>query len=518
MGERGESRLGKYRILEEIGHGGFATVFRAVDTTLEREVALKVLSPLLMQDQAFVARFQQEARAAASLEHPHIVPIYEVGKAEGHLFIAMRLVRGPSLAKRLETQGRIPWEEALDILRQVSDALAYAHEQGVVHRDIKPQNILLDERGGAMLTDFGFARLVSTSTITHSLSGGIVGTPAYIAPEIWEGAKATPATDVYALACVVHEMLTGEVLFGGETPMAVMRAHDRGAQLPEEWPVDVPPDIGEVLARALARQREERYAGVHEFLGALEELQTAAVAERIAAEVARLMGQMCQALDTGQFEAAVAAGERLLELQPDHSEGIRLLDEARAKLAKQRQLAELLARERASLDEKRQELSAEKARLAERHAELEAEEKRLAAERAEVEQRLEELRQAQTRCEKDRAEVKEQLQALEERAEELAQHAEQVTRADTLLKEGELEKAERLLRLRAEQEAKPRPERMEAAEQQQAKDQATGWGIAAVLALILAILFFATEAPEGGTVLLILAALSGAVAIVKSLG
>ena len=186
-----ERELGKYRILEEIGHGGFATVYRAMDTTLEREVALKVLDPLLMRDEPFVARFQQEARAAASLDHPHIVPIYEVGKGEGQLFIAMRLVRGLSLAKRLQTEGRIPWEETLSILRQVSDALAYAHEQGVIHRDIKPQNILLDERSGAMLSDFGFARLVSTSTLTQSVSGGIVGTPAYIPPEIWEGATAT---------------------------------------------------------------------------------------------------------------------------------------------------------------------------------------------------------------------------------------------------------------------------------------------------------------------------------------
>ena len=440
-----EQTLGKYEIIEELGHGGFATVYRARDTTLEREVALKVLDPLLMRDEAFVARFQQEARAAASLEHPHIVPIYEVGEGDGRLFIAMRLVRGPSLAKRLATQGRFPWEETLDILRQVSDALAYAHEEDVIHRDIKPHNILLDERSGAMLSDFGFARLVGTSSLTQSLSGGIVGTPAYIPPEIWEGVKATPATDVYALACVVYEMLTGEVLFGGETPMAVMRAHDRGAELPEEWPIDVPLDMGGVLTRALARQMEERYASVPEFLGALEELQTAAVAERIAAEVARLCDQMHEALDAGQFEAAVTAGERLLELQPDHSEGARLLGEAQAKLAKQRELAEKMDEECASLDNEQQKIQAQNAELAERLAELEAEAEKIGDERATVEQRLQELEQAGVNCERDKDAVREQLQALERQTEELNQRAERLNRATTLLDEGKLWHLERLL-------------------------------------------------------------------------
>jgi serine/threonine-protein kinase len=265
------TQLGKYEVLEEIGSGGFATVYRALDTTLDREVALKVLDPLLMRDDAFVDRFQREARAAASLEHPNIVPIYEVDEGDGRLFIAMRLVRGPSLAERLEADGRITWEETLAIIRPVCDALAYAHGEGVVHRDIKPHNILLDKRSGAMLTDFGFARLVGTSSLTQSISGGIVGTPAYIAPEIWEGVDATPATDVYALACVTYEMLSGETLFGGKTPMAVMRAHDRGAQLPEEWPIDVPSDIGDIMARALSRRPDERYLNVSQFLGALED-------------------------------------------------------------------------------------------------------------------------------------------------------------------------------------------------------------------------------------------------------
>ena len=531
-----EQMMDKYKIIEEIGKGGFATVYRAVDTTLNRKVALKVLDPLLMRDEAFVARFQQEARAAASLEHPHIVPIYEVGEGDGRLFIAMRLVRGPSLAQRLETQGRFPWEDTLDILRQVSDALAYAHEEGVVHRDIKPHNILLDERSGPMLSDFGFARLVGTSTLTQSLSGGIVGTPAYIAPEIWEGVKATPATDVYALACVVYEMLTGEVLFGGETPMVVMRAHDRGAQLPEEWPIDVPPDVGRVLARALARQPDERYATVPEFLGALEELQTAAVAERIAAEVARLAGQMRQALDAGQFEAAVAAGERLLELEPDHSEGARLLGEAHAKLAKQRELAKRLEGEQTSLEEEQRELAAEKAKLAERRAELEAEEERLAAERAEVEHRLEELRETLADCEKDKGDIRDQLQALEKRMEELDQQTERLSQATTLLEEGKLEQLERLFAQPTGPSPTPKeqstwiygrptsldsksakPERqVPAKSEQQVRDQAIQYGIIAVLTLLVG-LVFVNEVPGFGVFLIVVGIVLGLVALSKAI-
>jgi len=570
--EMSKQRLGKYRIMEEIGSGGFATVYRAMDTTLEREIALKVLDPLLMRDVSFVARFQQEARAAASLEHPHIVPIYEVGKGEGQLFIAMRLVRGGSLAKRLEAQGRILWDEALSIMRQASDALAYAHEQGVIHRDIKPQNILLDERSGAMLSDFGFARLVSTSTLTQSMSGGIVGTPAYIPPEIWEGAKATPATDVYALACVFYEMLTGRVLFGGETPMVVMRAHDHGAEFPEEWPIDIPPDAGEILSQALARQPEERYGSVPEFLGALEEVQMAVVAERIAAEVARLFDEGGQALDGGQFEAAVSAGKQLLELQPDHSEGARLLGEAQAKLTKQRHLVEQLAQESVSLDEKRQALAVERAKLAERREELEVEETRLAGERAEVEQRLAELDDAQACCEKDKADVQEQSRALRPQAEEVTQDAERLKQAAGLLKEGELQELERLFTRSVEPGILPRPEPLEdtdappaeqrdstrvecpvcgrmqlaslvfctvcgarltgesreaivtsekpgresrADAQEYAKDQAMGLALLAGLAVVFALVAFSVNVAGLGVILLIVAVVSGIAAIAK---
>jgi serine/threonine-protein kinase len=265
-------RLGKYRILEELGSGGFATVYRALDTTLDREVALKVLHPQLLTDPTFIGRFKREARAMAKLDHQHIAPVYEVGEADGRVYIALHLARGPNLAEMIARRGRFSWRETLDLLQPVCGALDYAHSRGVVHRDLKPANILVDRARGPVLTDFGFARLVGESSASLSASGGILGTPAYIAPEIWELDAAEPAADVYALGCIAYEMLTGEVLFAGKTPMQAMRAHDRGPQFPEAWSEGVPERIEFVLNKALARDPAARYPGAGAFHRALGDL------------------------------------------------------------------------------------------------------------------------------------------------------------------------------------------------------------------------------------------------------
>jgi formylglycine-generating enzyme required for sulfatase activity/predicted Ser/Thr protein kinase len=275
-------RLGKYEIAEELGRGAFATVYRALDTTLEREVALKVLKPVLMGDEAWVERFRREARALANLRHPHIVAVYEVGEAEGRLFIAMELARGPNLGQAIAERGRIPWDEVLALLRPVCEALDYAHDRGVLHRDLKPANILLDKERGPLLTDFGFARLMGDSSASISLSGGVVGTPAYIAPEVWEEKDITSQTDVYALACVICEMVTGEVLFGGETPAGVMRRHLlEGPRLPETWPEGVPRSLQEVLTKALSRQPGERHKNAGEVVAALREHEPEGKAQEV---------------------------------------------------------------------------------------------------------------------------------------------------------------------------------------------------------------------------------------------
>lgn len=233
-------RLGKYEIIEELGRGGFGIVYKARDLSLGRTIALKVLHPQLAADVDFVERFRKEARNLAVLEHPNIVPIYDFGEVEGRYYIAMRYLSGGSLAVRIKQSAGIAYEEALQMLEQVGAGLSYAHGRGMIHRDIKPANILFDQNGVAVVTDFGLARVAQmTSSSSSSLGSGGVGTPYYRAPEIWRGEKATPAADQYSLVCVLVEMLTGKVLFDGETTPSVMLKHFEPVSLPETLPEGV---------------------------------------------------------------------------------------------------------------------------------------------------------------------------------------------------------------------------------------------------------------------------------------
>src|SRR5262245_61605931 len=196
----------RYQILNEIGRGGFAVVFRAHDTQLDRPVALKELHSHLLTDSDWVDRFRREARLIARLNHPHIVPIYDIGQGVGRQFLIMSLVEGSGLDKLLASRGRLPWTEALDIIRAVAEGLDYAHSQGILHRDLKPANILMDPARGPLLSDFGLAKLVSDHSLSQS--GSIVGTPHYIPPEIWDGEPATPQADIYALGCILYVLRT----------------------------------------------------------------------------------------------------------------------------------------------------------------------------------------------------------------------------------------------------------------------------------------------------------------------
>lgn len=298
------SQLGKYQIQRELGRGGFATVYQAVDTTLDREVALKVLHPQLLTDPGFVMRFQKEAFALARLRHPHIVTVYEVVEVEQRLLIAMELGRGPSLREWIEIHNQIPWTKTLELLLPICEALDYAHSQKIVHRDLKPSNILLDEERGPLLTDFGFARLMGDNSVSMSLSGGILGTPAYIAPEVWEMDTAEIPADIYALGCIVYEMLTGEILFDGKTPIQSLHAHERGPQYPSSWPENVPEGISSVLNRALAYEASMRYPNAKTLWYALQDLETQSKANVQASEIQALAAQWRQ-----ETEAAIAAGE-----------------------------------------------------------------------------------------------------------------------------------------------------------------------------------------------------------------
>jgi len=269
-------KLGKYQIEDLLGEGSFARVYRATDTDLDRAVALKVLKTDWLSNAQALNRFKQEAKTMARLHHPHIATIFEVGQAEGQVYLAQFLVEGESLAARLARAGALPWPQMLAILQPVAAALDYAHGQGLVHRDIKPSNILLDKADRPYLSDFGLVRAAAGSTALSSSSGGMIGTPGYMAPEQWRGQPVTPATDVYALSCVTVEMLTGQILFGGSSAPEVMTKHVLDEpNFPTQWPPGVPGQVNPVLQRGLAKEPAQRIQHAGELATALAGLSVA---------------------------------------------------------------------------------------------------------------------------------------------------------------------------------------------------------------------------------------------------
>jgi ABC-type branched-subunit amino acid transport system substrate-binding protein/DNA-binding beta-propeller fold protein YncE len=256
----GETFAG-YRVEELVGRGGMGVVYRATDLSLERPVALKLIAPELAEDERFRARFLREPRLAAALDHPHVIPIYEAGEHDGQLYLAMRYVEGSDLKTVLERERKLAPERALAVLAQIADALDAAHRRGLVHRDVKPANVLTDEDGHAYLTDFGITKqLGGDSTDT----GQVVGTLDYLAPEQIRGDTVDARTDCYALACVLYECLAGTPPFRRETEAETMWAHmqDPPPRLPDH------PALDPVLTQALAKDKEGRYASCRELVDA----------------------------------------------------------------------------------------------------------------------------------------------------------------------------------------------------------------------------------------------------------
>ena len=263
-------QLGRYKIETLLGSGAFAEVYIAVDPVLKRTVALKVLKPMLLADPEAFERFTREAQVAANLFHPNIATVLDMGEADGRCFIAMRYVEGQSLDKVISERGALPWEEALMITGQVARALDFAHARDLVHRDVKPQNILISQADGAVLTDFGLVKALQSSGMSSTTS--MIGTPAYMAPEIWEGEEANPASDQYALACVMVEMLTGKALFDGTTATIMKKHLLETPALPENFSAGLPDGLQAVLLKALSKQSSGRFADLMDFLAALQEL------------------------------------------------------------------------------------------------------------------------------------------------------------------------------------------------------------------------------------------------------
>jgi hypothetical protein len=323
-------KLGKYEILSMLGRGAFATVHLARDTVLHREVALKILHPPLLADPEFVRCFENDARAAAQLDHPHIVTIHDLGQAEGRLFIAMQYLPGGSLAEQLSNQGPLPFSDAVVLITQVAGALGYAHDRGFIHRDVKPSNVLLNARGESVLADFGLVSAAESSVVARSSAGGTVGTPAYIAPELWENQPATPATDVYALACVLYEALMGEALFRGDTSPAVMRAHFRSPRLPATWPQGVPPEIEDLLQRALVQDPAERTPTPGALATGLQ-----ALVERAADPLLAPYTALQAALAAEEWARALQLAAEIRAQDPDYRDVMALAQEAAEAQARQ---------------------------------------------------------------------------------------------------------------------------------------------------------------------------------------
>jgi predicted Ser/Thr protein kinase len=270
--------LGGYRIEAELGRGGQAVVYRATQLSLQRVVALKVLSPQLGADEDFKERFAREGVSAASLEHPNVVPVYEAGEEDGLAFLAMKYVDGPSLESLIRLGGPMAPHRAMSILRQVADALDAAHEQGFVHRDVKPANILVGPGDHAYLTDFGLAQALHGARITQS--GTWMGTLEYIAPEQIRGGEVTGAADRYALAVVAYELLTGRPPFAREDRTALLYAHLNDSPDP---PSSVRPElrgIDAVLARGMAKDPDARYPSATALVDELAASLPAAAAGR----------------------------------------------------------------------------------------------------------------------------------------------------------------------------------------------------------------------------------------------
>jgi len=289
---------GRYRVIRRLGSGGMANVYLAEDEELGRRVAIKVLDEKHANDEQFVERFRREAKNAASLSHPNIVSIYDRGEAEGTYYIAMEYIEGRTLKELIVSRGPLPVERAVSYARQILGAVRFAHRKGIVHRDIKPHNVLVDTDGRLKVTDFGIAR-AGASQMTEA--GSIIGTAQYLSPEQARGAPVDQRSDLYSVGIVLHEMLTGSVPFTGDTPVEIAMKHI--SAVPEPPSVarpDLPDDLDLVVLRALAKDPRERF-------------QTA---EEMDAELGRVAAGLSVTEATADAATAVLAGSGVSDAAP----------------------------------------------------------------------------------------------------------------------------------------------------------------------------------------------------------
>ncbi|MBR2767982.1 MAG: Stk1 family PASTA domain-containing Ser/Thr kinase [Solobacterium sp.] len=267
----------RYEVFQHIGQGGMADVFLAVDTILNRQVAIKILRSELCSDAVSVLRFEREAQAATALAHPNIVEIYDVGEYKGHHYIVMEYVPGKPLKKVIQQRGALLTEEAIDIMKQLTSATAEAHRRGIIHRDIKPQNVIVKSDGSIKMLDFGIALAKGSMQLTQA--NNVMGSVHYLAPELARGESASPQSDIYALGIVLFEMLTGDVPFKADqaVQVALMQLHNTIPDVRSINP-DLPQSVENIVIRATAKNPDQRYRSCNEML---DDLRTCLRPERL---------------------------------------------------------------------------------------------------------------------------------------------------------------------------------------------------------------------------------------------
>jgi eukaryotic-like serine/threonine-protein kinase len=306
---------GRYRVVRKLGTGGMANVYLAEDQELGRSVAIKMLDERHSQDEQFVERFRREAKNAAGLSHPNIVSIYDRGQAEGTYYIAMEYLEGRTLKELLVTRGPTPLAVAIDYTRQILAALGFAHKHGIVHRDIKPHNVVVAPDGRLKVTDFGIARS-GTSQITET--GSIIGTAQYLSPEQAKGAPVTPASDIYSVGIVLYEMLTGSVPFTGDTPLEIAMKHLSTTPLPpSEKRPEVPHELDSIVLRALAKDPADRYQSAEEMDA---DLARAARGQPVAPETEEAATQVLKGVGAATLASAPTAVTRRVNVGPPSSQ------------------------------------------------------------------------------------------------------------------------------------------------------------------------------------------------------
>ncbi|MDD6539816.1 MAG: protein kinase, partial [Firmicutes bacterium] len=264
---------GRYELFERIGEGGMSVVYKAKDKLLNRFVAIKILKPEFIHDTKFIDSFRRESQAAASLSHPNIVNIYDVGREGNIHYIVMELIEGRTLSEYIKRKGAMSYTKVITLAKQIAAALAFAHKNHIIHRDVKPHNVMITPNGTAKITDFGIAKAVNSATIVDNTEG-IIGSVHYFSPEQARGGYVDEKSDIYSLGIVMYEMLTGRVPFDGDNPVNIALMHINGEMVPPSKLVPgVPPALEHIILKCTDKYPVNRYASADELIEALNNLE-----------------------------------------------------------------------------------------------------------------------------------------------------------------------------------------------------------------------------------------------------